>query len=48
MEKVEKEGLYTYERVEAGEKWSSGASKHCFQYLIQVYQLLISPMIGQL
>ena len=47
VEKAGKERLYK-NRVEAGEKWSSGACKHCFQYLTEVYQLLVSPMIGQL
>ena len=34
--------------VRAGEKRSSAASKHCFQHLIPVYQLLVYPVIGQL
>ena len=32
--------------VGAGERWKSGACKHCFQYLILVYQLLVYPVIG--
>ena len=31
----------------AGQRQGSGACKHCFQYLITVYQLLVYPVIGQ-
>ena len=31
----------------AGERQGSGACRHCFQYLITVYQLLVYPVIGQ-
>ena len=47
VEEADKERLYK-NRVEAGEKRCRGACKHCFQYLIEVHQLLVSPMIGQL
>lgn len=31
-----------------GKRWSGGTCKHCFQYRISVYQLVVYPMIGQL
>ena len=30
-----------------GERWKSEACKHCFQYLISVYQLLVHPVVDQ-
>ena len=35
-------------RVGWGETEYGGAGKHCFNFLIPVYRLLLYPMIGQL
>ena len=33
-------------RVRTGERECGGACKHCFKYLIPIYQLLVYPLIG--
>lgn len=47
VRKVDQEKLHE-NRMGAGERQISGACKHCFQYLIPVYQLQEYTMIGQL
>ena len=47
VRKVDQEKLHE-NLMGAGERQISGACKHCFQYLIPVYQLQVYLMIGQL